>query len=121
MRYSDEERAAVLAALQPHMEQGEPLTAAYARLREEFQRDGKTIPNLWTVRKWLTAADPKQDPEVEAPAEDSEATPDAASDYVRKLEIVCRMYRRADEYSRDEVCDYLLPDLLADEAEGGAR
>lgn len=120
MRYNEEERAAVLDAMKPYREQGEALTVAFDRLREEFQREGRKVPNLWTVRKWMAAEDPgKSDQDV--PFAGSDADAGRADDYVTRLELVCRMYRRADEYSRDEVCDFLLPELLSDDAERGAR
>ena len=45
--------------------------------------------------------------------ETAEETPDP--DYTRRLELMCRLYRSRSEYNIDSLCDYLLPDLCAEE------
>ena len=50
----------------------------------------------------------------EAEAADA-AEPETADDYVRKLEAMLRLYRRRSEADVDAFCDYLLPDLCAEE------
>ena len=142
-KISNEEKTAVMTAVQAYLDQGWTLNSAYNQVKADFLSEEKTIPAEMTVRRWFaenantqTNTDPAspegyadeaaRDPE-EADAETDEAAenPEEAAgsddsvqqdpDYTRRLELMCRLYRTRSENSIDAVCDAFLPELFTEE------
>lgn len=153
-KISNEEKTAVMTAMQAYLEQGWTLNSAYNQVKADFQSEEKTIPSEMTVRRWCTQAgwtgargtrtgtdgyeevrigteaagtdEAARDPE-EADAETDEAAenPEEAAgaddavqqdtDYTRRLELMCRLYRTRSENACDAICDKLLPELFTEE------
>ena len=52
-KISNEEKTAVMAAMQAYLEQGWTLYSAYKQVKADFQLEGKTMPSEQTVRGWF--------------------------------------------------------------------
>lgn len=137
MHYSKEAKQKFFDMFLEYLAAGCTFAEAYRRVCSDLTGEHKLAPNMWTFRRWyhdrMTGKDraetADQAPETEAEtvaeqiaeetaAEESvpdEETVPAADDYTHRLELVCRMYRTHSEASRDDICDYLLPELCNSE------
>ena len=52
-KISNEEKTAVMSAMQAYLDQGWTLYSAYKQVKADFQLEGKTIPSEQTVRGWF--------------------------------------------------------------------
>ena len=123
-RWTKEQKAEFWAAFTAHRDEGCNIREAWSRARMDFQAEGKAAPGLNTFATWYRRAmRPQEDAEASG-AEDQETAADPEEtaeetapdpDYTRRLELMCRLYRSRSEYNIDSLCDYLLPDLCAEE------
>ena len=128
-KISNEEKTAVMTAVQAYLDQGWTLNSAYNQVKADFLSEEKTIPAEMTVRRWCKQAGwtGNGDRElVRMNTERTEGTEDAGTDeaagaddavqqdpdYTRRLELMCRLYRTRSETAVDAICDELLPELL---------
>ena len=130
-KISNEEKTAVMTAMQAYLDQGWTLYSAYKQVKADFQLEGKTMPSEQTVRGWFawmsrTETDLTDKTDLTDSAK-GKAADDAADDaevsvenpeldnYTRRLELMCRLYRTRSENAIDAVCDELLPELFTEE------
>ena len=132
-KISNEEKTAVMTAMQAYLEQGWTLNSAYNQVKADFLSEEKTIPAENTVRRWFAGTartdtdgngvvridteNAETDEAAENP-EDAAGADDAVQqdpDYTRRLELICRLYRTRAENAIDAVCDELLPELWTEE------
>lgn len=144
-KFTDEMKAAFMTAVHEYMAKGWSAGSAYKQVAAEYQQEGKEVPEKNTCYNWLarekresggegadaanrptcptsptgpTDAEPigPGEPEPEGPEGQPGVSPDL-DDYVRKLELMLRLYRRRTEADVDAVCDQLLPGLFPAEEE----
>ena len=130
-KISNEEKTAVMTAVQAYLDQGWTLNSAYTQVKANFQSEEKTIPAENTVRRWFAgtartetdltdktdltdSAEGKAADDAADDAEESEESQET-DDYTRRLELMCRLYRTRSENACDAVCDELLPELFTEE------
>lgn len=70
MKYSKEAKQAFFDAFLTYRNAGETFVGAYSRARADFNAAHRLAPNLWTFRKWYSAAmNGKKDQQTEEAAE----------------------------------------------------
>ena len=130
-KWTKEQKAEFWKAFIRHRDEGCSIRETWSLAYKDFQAEGKLAPGLQTFANWYRKAmrpqedtdqgNPDQvdtvdnvdavDTEAEETAEETAPDPD----YTRRLELMCRLYRSRSEYNIDSLCDYLLPDLCAEE------
>ena len=126
--FTDELKAAFLAAVKVNMDKGWSVSSAYRQAAAEYAQEGKPVPSRAVFYRWLRSANRPTsptgptyakptgpgEPEPEGPEGQPEESPEL-DDYTARLEMMVRLYRRRSEADVDAVCDCLLPDLLEEE------
>ena len=135
-KISAEEKAEMIDKIQNYLDNGWTLGSSINQVRAEIQDSGRTVPAEQTLRNWMK--EPEKNPvaesepatdttdttdktnetpaaEAEDPAEEAEETAAASTDYVRRLELICRLYRGRGEAECDAVCDEILPELYGEQ------
>ena len=128
LHWTREQKQDFWAAFVRHRDEGCSIKEAWSRAYADFRAEGKIAPGLRTFGNWYRKAmagaglsdqsDQSAGAEDEAAEESTESIPSTEStpgEYVRKLEAMLRLYRRRSEADVDAFCDYLLPDLCAEE------
>ena len=139
-KFTDEQKAAFLAAVHEYVAKGWSAGSAYKQVAAEYQQEGKPVPEKSHFYRWLErekresggeGADAANRPtcptsptgptNAEAEAE-ADANPEGTAgespeldDYTHRLELIVRLYRTRSEAACDAVCDRLLPELAGEE------
>ena len=135
-KFTDEQKAAFLAAVHEYVAKGWSAGSAYKQVAADYAQEGKPVPNHANFYRWMarekresggkaanrptcptSPTGPTGPTNAEAEA-DADADPEESAsdpDYTHRLELIVRLYRTRSEAAVDAVCDRLLPELAEEE------